>query len=337
MRSSIPRLTLTAAALAAIVVPSVGLVASLAGASPAAPRGTGGDHPIVKVTPGGFDRGADTAVGEAVGDTIVSAGDVIDVPGHLNYLLGPSGDGFVVNAGSGTGDVKLWFVEAGQDPRLIAQLGRQDDSYLSSDGERAIVERTRFQRKLTDVEVLDVATGEQTASKTFRGIGHTLDASADEAIVSARGVTLDWTFATNRSRTISDQYGYRADIGLNRLAVMTGDPYSGGCTRVAPLDRPGQTVWRSCDAAVLDWAPGGRIATDFILSDGPGPTAITVRRPGGGILTEYRAGKGLVSIAGWEGGGTPILLASNRQREALLRCDGLECERAGDFHPSDDF
>lgn len=325
-----PRALAATAAIVAIAAPLAGLAAALISPADAvtAPARAAEE---VRVSPTAFDRGEDTDVPALLDGDVVVGGTVIPVPGTASNLLGASGDGYLV-ATTVDDRGRIVRVAEGAAPVTVVTPARAADPRLTSDGSTLLLSRYRTGREASQITAIDAATGERIARREFPRYVYALDGTATLAVVSssAGSRTLAWTFGDG-VRAISDQAAYFADLTTNTLALFTADPYQDGCTRVAPLDRPGQTVWRDCQAAVVDVAPDGRLATIYILSDGLGPGAMTVRTATGRPLTTYESGRGVVWPAGWESDGSVVLEVNGRTKAALLSCDGSDCERTSDY------
>lgn len=326
-RTTLPRTILTATALTAIALPLAGVTANLADAATApSARAT-----QVKVTPTGFDRGADAEVPLVLGGKVVDGDTTLPVPGSASELVRKDSAGYVVLTQIDDRD-HLVRVAEGADPVDLRTLPYPAEVASASDGSTVFASVYRNGAQRSVITAIDAATGKTLGKRTFQRYAYVVDGTSELALVSrAKGSrTSEWTIGGG-VREVSDQQAYYADITTNTLALFTGDPYDGGCTRVVPVDRPGRTLWRDCDAAVISSAPGGRTATVFILSDGPGPNEVTVRTPDGRVATTYTNPKGTVGVAGWEPGGSALLSVNGPRNGALVRCDGADCERASDL------
>jgi hypothetical protein len=118
------------------------------------------------------------------------------------------------------------------------------------------------------------------------------------------------------------------------LATYTGDPYDGGCSVLRTLSEPREVLTRSCSERVHAVAPSGRrVATVHILSDGLGPRQVNVRGDHGRLRARYQ-------VAGWFGqvefetNKALLLESTGRHKQALVRCDGADCERATRLRPA---
>lgn len=326
-RTTLPRTIVTAAALSAIALPLAGVTANLADAA-TAPSARAAQ---VRVTPTGFDRGADAEVPLVLGGKVVDGDTTLPVPGSAYELLRKGPEGYLVLTRI-DGRNHLVRVAEGAEPVDLRTLPDAAEIASASDDSTVFTSVYRTGTKRSVITAIDAATGRTVGKRTFQRYAYVVDGNAGLALVSrAKGSrTSEWTIGGG-VREVSDQQAYYADITTNTLALFTGDPYDGGCTRVVPVDRPGRTLWRDCDAAVIGSAPGGRTATVFILSDGPGPSEVTVRTPDGRAVTTYSNPRGTVGVAGWEPGGSVVLSVNGPRNGALVRCDGADCERASDL------
>lgn len=325
----LPSALAAAAALAALSCSTlVGPGAGAASAEAATP-----------VAPGSLTRGADPAVPVLAGRTITDGERTVRVPGRSPSLLGASGDGYVVTTGL-DGRRPVLLLDGSGRHTLVDDLGT-DDARLASDGSVVALTRYRFAAQRSRVRVLDVATGSIAQRRGFEGFANVLDADATRVVVSTfpPRATMLWDLAADRVELVGRQPGYAASLADDRLAVYTGDPYRGGCSRVVRLQDPSRTLWRSCEERVTAFAPGGeRLATVGLLADGRGPQDVWARATDGTLLEHY-------TVAGWFGlvqweDATGLLLDSHGvRRAALVRCDTDAeadatdggCERAGDL------
>lgn len=325
-----PRALAATAAVVAIALPLAGLTASLADAATAPTSARAAQE--VRVTPSAFDRGRDADVPLVLDGKVVDGDTTIPVPGNATELVAHDADGYVVLTIIDDRD-HLVRVADGQDPVDLRTLPYPAEVAVASDGSTVFTSVYRTGTKRSTIAAFDAGTGDVVARRTFDRYAYALDGNPDLVLVSAsKGTrTLEWTLEGNTVRTISSDQGYYADLATNTLAAFTGDPYDGGCTRVSAVDRPGSTLWRDCDAAVISSAPGGRTVTVFILSDGPGPSEMTVRTPDGHPVTTYNNPRGTVGVAGWEPGGSVLLGVHGPKRGAIVRCDDADCERASAY------
>ena len=148
------------------------------------------------------------------------------------------------------------------------------------------------------------------------------------------GMMTAWNTSTDATSRILDQVGYLADIRADRLATYTDDPYDGGCSVLRTLSKPSEVLTRSCSERVHAVSPSGRrVATIHILTDGLGPREVNVRGDHGRLRARYQ-------VAGWFGqvefetNRALLLESTGRHKQALVRCDGADCERATRLRPA---
>ena len=169
------------------------------------------------------------------------------------------------------------------------------------------------------------------ARRTFPGIQDVLDLDAKRVVLGNVAATRVWRPGTDRLKKLTTRNGYVADLGSDRLAALTGDPYDGGCTVVSRISAPGKVLWRSCAERVETFSPGGvRMATVDLLSDGIGPSQVIVRSAVGRAKGVYRV-RGYFGLLTWESRRTLLLETFGRTQGAPVRCTASTCERAGEL------
>jgi hypothetical protein len=276
---------------------------------------------------GDLPRGAGPAVPRVLGRTIVDGASVVAVDADEVQLLGVSGEEYVV-ATWAEGRSAVERVAADGSRRTL--LDRVPSSVvLSSDGSRLVTTKPPTLRR-TVVAVRDATTGEVLARRTFGGGASVLDADAGRVVVGQEtpARTLSWEPGSDTVTRLSDRYGYAADIAADRLAVLTGPTWDGGCSVLSTLSAPGRVRWRSCDRAVLAISPDGRrLITTGIYIDGPlGPIGVHTDR--GRRVATYRSTYSF-GLVDWEDERTALVTVQDRRgRSALVRCRVAECERA---------
>lgn len=305
------RLQLLAALATAVAAP-----AFIAPATAAAPS--------IDIHPAKLQRGEAARIPHMEGRTIVDGAVRVRAPNDT-YLLGRSGKAYVVVGAAG-----LIRITRNGTQRTIARLPGDADPRLSSDGHRVVTPHYLRHGK-TRITVFDAVTGERIASRIFTKSAFVLDAFKNRVVLSASAPdrTVRWNYRLHTTSRVIGRMGETADIAANRLATFTGDPYEGGCTVVSSLHHPRQVLWRSCSQAVLGFSPtGARMATDFILSDGPGPSIVHVRRTDGGKrLATYKAPYVFGAVA-WETRRAILLETQTPRKAAVVRCASDGCERA---------
>ena len=302
----------TAIALGTALVAA--LVAAPALAAPA---------PVVHIRPAQLERGEDSTVPRMAGDRTIVDGDTrieLDEPA---YLLGTSGDEYVVASYP-----HILRVAADGSTEQVTRYGSAGDPQLTDDGADLLI--SRIVQGRTMVRVVDVETGEDVSRGRFSGYVGVLDADGGRAVVTGTSPdrTFWWRYRSGAVRPIVKRAGGTADIGSDRLATLTGDPYEGGCTVVSRLSRPRVVLWRSCEAMPIAFSPSGRkMVTVHLLSDGLGPSEIVARRTKGGraiaTYTSYYFGP-----ITWETNQALLMEANTRSRVAVVRCVEADCERA---------
>ncbi|GAB6987336.1 hypothetical protein [Nocardioides pyridinolyticus] len=279
--------------------------------------------PTIDVKPGQLERGEDSTVPRMAGDRTIVDGDTrieLDEPA---YLLGPSGDEYVVASYP-----HILRVSTDGSTEQITRYGNAADPQLTGDGEDLLI--SRIVQRRTMIRVVDAETGDDVSRGRFSGYVGVLDAEDGRAVLTGTAPerTLWWSYRSGATRTIVKRGGGTADIGADRLATLTGDPYEGGCTVVSRLSRPRVVLWRSCEDMPIAFSPSGKkMVTVYLLSDGLGPSEIVARRTKGGrkiaTYTSY-----YFSSTTWETEQALLTEAHTRSRVAVVRCVVADCERA---------
>jgi len=272
---------------------------------------------------GALERGDNVAVPRLDND-VITDGDVRVRAPHGSYLLGESGDDYLV-----AGDRAIVRVAQDGSTERVARTAADAQPTLSQDGEHVVLVRTATHGR-SRIRVVDAQTGDLVASRAFSSYASVLDASEGRLVLTTSKPALVqwWNFLSDTTAPIAGRLGGRADILADRVATFTDDPYDGGCTVVTSLRRPAKVLWRSCAEAVAAFSPNGvRMATMHILTDGLGPGEVTARRTTGGkALATYRT-YWFGSIA-WETDRALVMDAHTRKRAATVRCVAADCERA---------
>ncbi|WP_121252375.1 hypothetical protein [Nocardioides ferulae] len=291
----------------------------------------------VEIRPAQLERGEDIAVPHVEGSTIVDGDLRIDVGTPYVGLLGTSGEDYVVLASGSEqwrGARALRVRPDGTTTVLVrrAPLGRV---HLSEDGATLALAR-RAGDGGSRLQVFDTTSGERRAERRVRGYADVLDTDGGQVLVSSwrPRKTYLWRTGPDRLRRVLGKAAYAGDLGLDRVAWFGRDPYSGGCSIVAQVTDPEQRVWRSCRDAVESWSPDGtRMLTMHKLTDGVGPSEVSLREADGARLARFTVDGWFSSLA-WEDGETVLLGANAHRRFATVRCDGETCERASDLEPA---
>ena len=306
---------------------ATGAVAATLVASPASAV------PTQTLNPSKLPRGADIAIPHVEGKTVVDGTVRITVDAANVRLLGKSGTAYVVGTSDKNG-------EGGRVVRIEANGTATDlgatsvyETVLSGDGQTVVSSRTTNGGK-TVVKARSATTGAPVAKESFAGYQNVLDAQGTKVIVGGfdgDGTQL-WDTATDKVTVLTKRSGYHADLSLNLLASFTKDPYDGGCTVLSSITRPNKRLWQSCtDAIVAFSTDGSHLALTDILSDGIGPSAITVRNLAGKTVGNYKVNNGWFGELVFEAPDTLLLETSGPHKTATVRCKRAECERASDI------
>lgn len=317
---------------AAAAVALVGLLGLAAGvALPAATAAAPTTPSTTEIRPATLDKGPAGLVPHVDGHALVVGERRYLFDEHEVQFLGMSGGDYVVGIylQGRPRSHKVVRVTADDDRTVVLRGESVPELTLASDGEQVFRPTYRFERKNTVLRAWSSHDGTLVAARKVRGYAHVLDAFDGDAVVSASmpNRTFWWDLAADTARRITDRSGYEADVQLDRLAVLTGDPYQGGCSVVSTLTAPGERLWRSCRQAVQDFSPSGdRVVTTHLLADGLGPSEYQLRRTTGRLVHTYTAyyfGEAL-----WESDDTLLLHAYGNQKNAWVRCDDAgACER----------
>jgi hypothetical protein len=306
--------------------------AALLAAAPASgyPQGT-------TIRPGSLERGADTPLLHREGRTIVDGPLRIRLDAARVDLVGRSAQDYVaLTFDQNHENARLVRVDRAGTTTTLRRLGNvSPEAHLSTTGARVLL-ATFTRRAETRLQVVDTRSGDVLRTRTFPGPVQVLAHGRRRAVLtewtSRRTRTFWWNPRRNETRRISDRPGYRADLPQNRLGLFLGDPYTGGCQKLVRLDRPTTLVWRSCSEIVFELSPGGeRMLTGHILSDGPGPRVVQVRRGDGSLLRTYRSE--WFGFWRWETERRLLLQVGGTESVAAVRCTLRGCERASKLFP----
>ena len=269
-------------------------------------------------------------------DRVLHDGAVsVTLPRGITRFMGKAGDDYVVQGYDQKAQLERVVRVTAQGARTtLAEGVSLSDATLAADGASFVASRS-LSTERTVLRRYDAVTGAVTLKHTVDGYARVLDYDGATAVIGGFGPvwTSAWDVTTDSVRRLVKRAGYRADIAADRLAVFTKDPYRGGCTDVSALLSPRKSLWRSCDEAVVAFAPdGSRLATVHILSDGLGPNRFTLRKTAGRKLAVYDAPYYFGEI--WFEDGRDVLAQTYaKTKGALLRCDGDGCERATAITP----
>ncbi len=313
---------------------SAALLGSLAAAAPiTSASASGSKHVTVK--PAALDRGPDVAVAHLDGRRVVDGDVSLRVRGTQPVLLGKAGDGYVLRVERDS-TYQVVRVAPGAPQRELVE-GAPEQAVLSEDGATlGVIEQVR--RNAT-VDVYSAIDGEKLASRSgFRGYPDVADIDADHVAVTSfeKGLS-DWSWRDDTVEKVTDASVYEVDLGADRLAYFTKDPYQGGCSVVTTFTAPRTTLSRSCRQAVLSFSPDGqRMVTTYKLADGLGPTEVWESTTDGDLLASYRAGYFFGQIS-WESTTDLLLESYGKEKGATVRCSETSCERASDLMDSPRF
>ncbi|MBB6626505.1 hypothetical protein H5V45_04125 [Nocardioides sp. KIGAM211] len=316
----------------------VGLAVAATLVGLAAPAGAA--VPETRVRPAQLDRGADQVGAHLEGKTVVDGDVRVPVRAGIVTLLGTSGDEYVVatSNANGSGRFHTFRLSADGDRTPLLDGVPIFDQVLSRDGSQVArsVDRTG---ESTVVRVWSAVDGERVVSRRFPGSATVLDFDQQRMVLGSWGPnrTVSWDVAAGTTRRVVNKVGYAADLRADRLAVLTGDPYNGGCSLTSRLSTPARTLWKSCTEVVRAFAPsGGRTATVHILSDGLGPREVRLHATGGRLLARYTAGYYFGRIA-FETPRDLLLETYSRNQGSTVRCALTDCERAERLTPTPDY
>lgn len=285
------------------------------------------------VDPADLERGADAAVPYLDGRRVVDGDRQVRVRGRRVALLGTAADGRHVVDVVRDGERQVRSVGADGGARTLVDLGPGDAAVLGGDGEVLAVVRHRFRDDASVVRAYAATTGERVGRRAVRGFAQVLDTDVDTVLFSTSPPerTVAWDLTTDLEQRVSRFPGYAADLATDRLAVLTGDPYQGGCSRVSTVSDARTVLWRSCSEAVATFDDdGSHVATVHLLTDGLGPDEVRVRTVGGEPVARYRV-DGFFGRLLAEPGGALLLETSTRDSSGLVRCTGADCELASDL------
>lgn len=281
------------------------------------------DAPTVPIRPTQLDRGEDSSVPRMVGDRTIVDGDTRIELERRGYLLGASGEEYVVASYP-----HVVRVSADGTTERLTRYTEDGSPELSSDGEAVLISRLGRDRSV--VRVVDATTGDPVTTGRFGGYAGVLDARDGRAVMTSHSParTFWWNYETGSVKRIVKRAGGTADVAADRLATLTGDPYQGGCTVVTRLTRPRTVLWRSCEEIPFAFAPNGRrMATVHLLTDGLGPGEVTARMTRGGKeIATYTAY--WFATTTWETNTALVFDAHTKKRAAIVRCVVDACERA---------
>lgn len=298
------------------------------------PRASG--EPVL-IDPATLARGADPGVAHLVRDTIRDGATRVPATTRgFHDALWEVADGYLVrDYDVGPRSLtRLVHISPTGERDVIAQAQGILPVAVSASGERVAVERrTGFFGLRARITVYSTRTGRAVAHRGVRLAN--LVAVTDRRVLLGirarwhRPATVWWNVERDRLRRVHDQAAVRADVPHDRV-VFDRTPVAEFCNRVAPLSRPGRTLWRSCRMYPHAWAPdGGHAVATHAYFDAAGTDRWWV--------VDGTTGQRRATIHGrldwetvWEDDAHFLTLAqSDAGRAAIIRCDLTgSCERA---------
>jgi len=310
------------------------LLAALVGAPLAATTPSGAASPTGEaIHPGALDPGPATRLLRVVGRTIIDRDLRVRVPGAHVSMVGRSGADYLVQATDR--DYRNWrllrVTRRGATTRITGGPGHAPE-LLPADGGAHVVALGYTRKDRAWLRVFDTSDGTLVRRRAFGRTVNLLDFGSRRMVLAEWGTrarqqrTFWWNPFNDKTSKIADKPGYLADISADRFGVHLGDPYLGGCQKVMTLSKPRTRLWRSCEDRALSFSPTGRrmVSTD-ILSDGPGPRLVQVRKAGGRVLDTYRSV--WFGVLAWETDKQLVLQVGDRRTVAMVRCTLQRCER----------
>ena len=292
--------------------------------------------PITDLDPATLARGADVAIPYVDDGKTFVDGDVrVSLRGRYAWLLGASGDDqlVAVNVKKRTA---VRRIDASGTVTTVMTTPTAGSMLLSENG-RKIVVTGITSGKAQPRTVYSATTGEEQGRRTFPGYPETKGMRGSRVLMSTweRG-TYWWSSRSDKLITVSKRPAGIVDFGNDLFSSYTGDPYEGYCTVLAPISKPGRTIWRSCKERVESISPDGRlIATVGILVDGHGPGKVTLRTVTGTKLAQYRTDGWFGEIM-WEDDDTILLDTNGKAEAATVRCTVAVCENGTDPEPTEE-
>jgi len=317
----------------ALAVAAAGALAATLVAAPASAV------PTQTLNPPTLPRGADVRIPHVEKNVVVDGALRIAVKAVNVRLIGKSGTAYIVGTSGRDGS-------GGRVIRLEANGTSTDlgptsvyETVLSGDGQTVVSSRTSPGGNTT-VKARSATTGAVVGKQVFDDYLNVLDAEGTKVIVGGynnKVGTQLWDTASDTVTKVSRRFGYQADLSLDLLASYSKDPYDGGCTVLSSVTQPGKRLWESCNSGIAAFSTdGSHFATDHILTDGLGPTAVKVRTITGKTIGSYE-------VHGWfeelvfESPSTLLLDTHGPRKTAVVRCTAASCERAGDLTKNEPF
>ncbi len=291
-----------------------------------------------RVSPSSLTRGADPQIPYLVRNTLHDGDRSITVARARMHLdLWTTSGGYVVsdlvrNRGR---RFRITAVAADGTRKVIGRPHWVDGSAVSPRGTRMAWSNAPDDIDTKHVvSVVNPNTGRVIARRAFT-LAQVVAVTDRRVLLTRPGYRRDirtwwWNYRRDTTRKISDQYAIRADKRHNRVVFAPGSGSPARCHRVAPLSRPGRTLWRSCRITPHAWSPDGKRAlSTWIYFDAPGTDRwVTVKARNGERVG--RINGRLDWGVSWEDDGHFLTMAQGDDgATAIIRCTPTgSCERA---------
>lgn len=289
--------------------------------------------PVTELQPDRLPRGEDVAIPHVEDRTFVDGDRRVVVDAPRVVLLGRSGSSFILGTTgrNGTRDKRILRLRPDDSVKVLLEGVSPWEVHVSQDGRHLVHARARDDRR-TRVRVWKARNARLVKDRFFRSYLDVMDADAGVVLFGSwdRG-TLAWRLGGGVER-LSRRPGSVGDLRLDLFSSYTGDPYQGGCTKVARLSDPRRILWSSCEERVHVFSPDGRrMATIDLLSDGIGPREVWQRTVRGNLLARYRTN--WFGTVEWESPTALLLETNGDEASAVVRCVLRACENATDPGP----
>ena len=233
--------------------------------------------PEITLRPGSLARGADPSIPVVIGNVLVDGARRVPLP-DSSVLIGASNGDYVVWTSDGARRPSIWRVQPDGDSTLLMRsqgglrLGAVDRRRRARDPADAGAgprdgrhpPRRRDRRRAA-------ARRRSPGSRTSSTSTATTWSSARRPPRAPRS----GTSRRARSNGSAGAPATRPTSRSDRLAVLTDDPYDGGCSVVSTLSDPAAVLSESCTERVTDFSPDGRrLALVDLLTDGLGPNRV---------------------------------------------------------------
>ncbi|GCD88565.1 hypothetical protein [Nocardioides sp. LS1] len=218
--------------------------------------------------------------------------------------------------------------------RLVARSPGLLTVAVSGSGRRVAVQRPLGSSGLRSVITVSAArTGRVVGHRELR-LANLVAVTDHRVLIGLRArwhhpATVWWNYERGTLHRVYHQAAVGADVRHDRV-VFDRTPVGEFCNRVAPLSRPGRTLWHSCRVYPRQWSPDGRHAlATHTYFDAAGTDRWWVI-DGRTAVRQARITGRLDWHAVWEDDGHFLTLTqSDAGRAAVIRCDLTgTCERA---------